>query len=214
MANKIVLKRRGPIFGRKEKMNDDEVDNLIYNYKNAPANIQSQRLVMLGQNIKQYKHEWPIHLTFALIQLTKNVQELMWLIEQQPKILDYYFPTIKALWLFDKGVFRGVSNAVFCRDRNEDTEAFMFRAFIYSKNHNATYFFMCRGFSVAGTDDRYYHWTTQLEAKARCYRATLAVLGIARFRRRAQRDTLGLVAKALWSTRGDQRWWEDEQIKF
>jgi hypothetical protein len=183
--------------------NMDEFDNFIYNYKNAPANIQSQRLVVLGQDIKKYKGEWPIPLTFALIQLTKNVRELMWLIEQQPKILDYYFPTIKALWLFDKRVFRGVSNDVFCRDRNEDTEAFMFRAFIHSTNHKSTYFFMCRGFSVAGTDDRYYHWTTQLEAKARCYRATLTVLGIARFRKREQRDTLGLVAKALWNRRNE-----------
>jgi hypothetical protein len=185
---------------------DDVFDDIIRSFKVAAANVQSQQLVKLDEDRKRNRGEWPIFLIYALIQLSKNAQQVEWLIRVHPKVLDYYFPTLKALLLFNRKTFRA-PDAVFCRDGNEDTEPFLFRAFIHCQNYEATYFFMCRGFSVAGTDDQYYSWTTQLEAKARCYRATLTVLGIARFRRRGQRDTLGLVAKALWSTRVNLSLW-------
>jgi hypothetical protein len=186
---------------------DNVFDDIIRNFKISAANIQSQLLVKLNEDRRLNRREWPIFWTYTLIQLSKNAQQVTWLIQWQPKVLDYYFPTLKKLLLFNRSLFL-VPDTVFCRDRNEDTEPFLFRAFIHCQNYKATYFFMCRGFSVAGTDDQYYEWTVRLEAKARCYRATLTVLGIARFRRREQRDTLGLVAKALWSTRVNQYEWE------
>jgi hypothetical protein len=193
----------------KKKM-DERFDDIIHNFKISAANIQSQLLVKINEDRRLNKGEWPTFLIYTLIQLSKNAQQVTWLIQWQPKVLEHYFPTLKALLFFNRKLFQ-VPDAVFCRDRNEDTEPFLFRAFIHCQNYKATYFFMCRGFSVAGTDDQYYHWTVRLEAKARCYRAMLTVLGIARFRRREQRDTLGLVAKALWSTRVNQEeWWKNK----
>lgn len=185
---------------------EGDADTFIAKFRGQPKNQQYQCIDALNRHfVDLLESVFPIELAFVLIKLSKSMDAICGIIYYQPKVLDY-FPILKA-------IARRLPNFAgpddFYKKSGQSLEQFVFHALISKRVEYSVSFLMRRfGLSAAGTDDQYYFWVADLERRARCYRAVSALLGIARFRRPPiwHRDTLQMVAKALWSTRGKLEW--------
>lgn len=186
---------------------EGEIDIIIAKFRGQPKNQQSQYVDSLFSYWKQLSNddEIPMELAYLMIRLSKSMIAILHVISYQPAVLDH-FPILKATH-HHFPYFNATDD--FYKKRGQSLEQFVFHALIFRHEDSLVLLLMQRfGLSAAGTDDQYYIWVADLERRARCYRAVATLLGIARFRRPPvwQRDTLQMVAKALWSTRGEFEW--------
>lgn len=187
---------------------DLEPDDFLQKFRMMPASDQ-YNWVNAWHNTHSVWAEREIRLdeatVYTLICVSQSAAAISTLFSYYPKALEY-FPLLNALHKKFCWSLPALSQCKFYDKKGISVETFLFHAFIDIRDEHATRFFMRRGFSVIGTHDQYYDWTTRLEGNARCYRAVLTILGIARFHKKEQRDTLGMVARALWHTRGKTKW--------
>lgn len=188
---------------------EGEVDWFLEKFRAQPKREQSR---CVDSIFNYWQHDPalnpmlpPIELGHLLIKLSKSMHAISKIIAYQPEVL-VHFPILKSIY-WSLPNFAGPDD--FYKKSGQSLEQFVFHALISKREEYSISFLMRRfGLSAAGTDDQYYFWVADLERRARCYRAVSALLGIARFRRPPiwQRDTLQMVAKALWNTRGELEW--------
>lgn len=182
-------------------------DDFIRNFRRKDVEKQRAWVDSYICRKDEFAFEWSETLAFKCIKLAKSPGSIAVIIQSMPHILDE-FPLIKEITTkcpyFISNFIRYKS--CITKEANESVESLLFRACIDCEDTQTTYHFMRKGFSVIGTDDQYYDWTVVLEGKARCYQAVLTLLGIAKFRKQKERDTLRITARKCWMTRKQQVW--------
>lgn len=185
---------------------EGDLDDIIAKFRAQPKNQQSQCIDALNRHFVEFSESvFPVELACVLVQLSKSMSAIKAILYYQPAV-SHHFPILKAN---HRHLPYFTAYDDFYKKRGQSLEQFVFHALIFRHENSLVSFLMRRfGLSAAGTDDQYYNWVTDLERRARCYRAVATLLGIARFRRPPvwQRDTLQMVAKALWSTRCELEW--------
>ena len=180
-------------------------DEFISNFRRLEPKDETYRIRTIQLTYQ------PIRVLCACVHLSKSISTILYLFQMEPLLFEF-FPLYDKMnqrfprFFEDMNIWYGVM-VYRTSARDVSNETFLFQVCIATRQIEPTRYLMRHhGFSVVGTDDQYYEWTQKLEGNTRCYRAVLTILGIARSRKKAQRDTLGLVAKALWSTRASQEW--------